>query len=824
MHKLPMYRGHFWRASAFFVTALAGSLCSAQSNPAPLQPSFNGLTGYFHGGASEGLPARSDGWGTTFYSTVYPVKPGREDWTQLGSTTWMVPNQYEDENGVSKPFPRNPDGSAVNFCPPNGILFQSMEGGFGTWGTVQFPTALPMFIINATANCYQSYITGPGYQFTGQRLLAADDLYFAQLSNRLLVPPGPLLFEDPGRPKLFGYGFIALPLIPANMSPYGIPTGRNSWTLFINSDGFKGPLGFFTPAFWTAVNRGQNPMLSVGYGLDTRNAISGSAAVEVGFTQAFTAIDTATNTEYRRIPKITFAADANGRASLVQDFNRYFKTALWNGVEAWVNGSGGPITQFNSAGIFNAVIRNPSTGLRMITQGGGAFVPIDMGTAAVSTVFPTAGGRTAFGIQWDGTAGPSGTLPEYYSRVGSGNFRPIPASQVPASTRLTEQTFPTMRVGTTPALDVSANSPWDSRKWAAGPYSTRLGNGSVVDYVWYRFIDQPALARLPLDSATRSRLQTWAESVHSQGLNAFTIPPPSSGELASLEKSQVVTPPSGMTRGFVPIAISQKVQPTTDTRNYSSMYYAPANAGYGVSVTHQDQTAFAVWYTFDTSGRPVWYTALTTRQSNGRYAGSYVLSRGTPLAQINNAPAQLGSTPQGTVELIFDDYGHLDFAFTPTGGATQKRMLDRLPLSATPLNCRFTSGSRATATNYSDLWWNAAESGWGLTLLQQGNAMFVAWYSYADDQAPQWLTSVATRQSDGSFLGRLNRPTSGTAFNREPEGAVTALPLPDVGEVRLRFTNGETGTMAFTVDGTTRTKPITRFAFGTSVQVCESAG
>lgn len=809
------------RGCALVVAALAASVCGAQSNPAPLSPTFNGVRAYFQAEASSSTPARADGWGTTFYAAVYPVKPGIEHWTQLGSTTWMMPNGLEDENGVSRPFPRNPDGSNVNFCPPNGIFFQSMEGGFGSWGSVQFPTALPMFIINATANCYRSYITGPGYQFTGAQLLAADDLYFAQLSNRLLVPPGPLLFEDPGQPRLFGYGFIALPLIPANMSPYGIPTGRNSWTLFLNSDGFKGPLGFFTPAFWTAVNRGQNPMLSVGYGLDTRNAVSGGAALEVGFTQAFTALDRATNTEYRRIPKLTFAADAGGRATLVQDYNRYHKAALWDGVEAWVNGRGPPITRFNSDGIHNAVLGSPSTVGWMIAQGASPSVQVDFGAAVASTVFPTPGGRTAFGLQWDGTAGSPGTLPEYYSRVGSASFRPIPASQVPTRTRLAEQVFPRMRVGTTPPLDVSANSPWDSRKWAAGPYSTRLPNGSVVDYVWYRFIDQPALARLPLDATTRTRLQTWAESVHSQGLDAFTIPPPSSGQLATLDRSQIVTPPGGMTRGFVPIAISQRAQPATDTRNYSGMYYAPANAGYGVSVTHQDQTVIAVWYTFDTTGRPVWYTAVTTRQSNGRYAGSYVLNRGTPLTQINGAPAQLGSAAQGTVELMFDDHGNLDFAFTPTGSATQKRMLDQLSLSATPLACRFMVGPRATATNYSDLWWNATETGWGLTLLQQGDAMFVAWYSYADDQAPQWLTSLASRQGDGSWLGRLNRPTVGTAFNREPDGAVTALPLPAVGEVRLRFTNGETGEMTFSVDGATRTKPITRFAFGTSVQVCE---
>lgn len=255
--------------------------------------------------------------------------------------------------------------------------------------------------------------------------------------------------------------------------------------------------------------------------------------------------------------------------------------------------------------------------------------------------------------------------------------------------------------------------------------------------------------------------------------------------------------------------------------NRSSIYYAPANAGYGVALTHQDQIVVAIWYSYDANGRPTWYTAAASRRDDGRYRGDYFLSTGRPLATIANAPASLTTTAQGVIEIDFNAAGQLDFAFTPNAAATQHRLLQPLPLAATPLVCTFTSGSRAGASNYSDLWWNPNENGWGLSIQHQGNLVFLAWYTYAADQQPQWLTSVLLRQPDGSFRGRLNRPVSGTPYTSVPNGDVTAFPVPEAGDVTLSFSNGETGTLGYSVDGVTQSKSIQRLVFGTQVQVCE---
>lgn len=543
------------------ILAAGFAVLSALAAPEPnvtLEPGYNGLTGYFHVSPSASPSIRNDGWGSSMYSAVYPLKPGKDDFTQLGWGTWMSPNPYEDENGVWDERPRDEDDNFITFCSPGAALpehFQSNEGGVGTWGNVQYPVAQPMFLIAATADCYTSGVGGPAYRPGGDEPLDERSLYFAQLSNRVLLPPGPLVFEQPKMPLLFGYGWIALPIIPAGASPYGIPTGTNSWTLFFHAENFKGPVGFFTPAFWTALNEPQDPWLSIGYGLDTRNSIGGSLAMEIGFTNAFTSTDGSGN-EYRRVPRLTFGADENRRAILVQDFNRYFKSAVWDGVEAWLNG-GPAALEFNQAGIWKSVMQEPDAGLRMLDGGGDR---IALGTTIGTTVFTTSGGGSAFALQWDETA-EAGVIPEYYRKV-DGIWTPVRAAEVPESTGLAEQTFPELPRRNPPPLDVSETSVWSSSTWAAGPFTTALSNGSVIEYVWYRFVDQPAIARLPLSEADRARLQAWAESVHDQGVDGLTIPPPTSGQLASIDRGELVLPPPGLTRGYVPIAISQTaIQP-----------------------------------------------------------------------------------------------------------------------------------------------------------------------------------------------------------------------------------------------------------------------
>jgi hypothetical protein len=116
-------------------------------------------------------------------------------------------------------------------------------------------------------------------------------------------------------------------------------------------------------------------------------------------------------------------------------------------------------------------------------------------------------------------------------------------------------------------------------------------------------------------------------------------------------------------------------------------------------------------------------------------------------------------------------------------------------------------------------WWVAPESGWGLTVFDQGNLLVPAWFTYDVDGEPTWfLVGGAFLQEDGSYQGSLLRLV-GTRFDQidgpatqggEALGTVT---LRYQGEDRLEFSYP-------TTEGDTQTKQLDRFPFGTRAYVC----
>ena len=46
----------------------------------------------------------------------------------------------------------------------------------------------------------------------------------------------------------------------------------------------------------------------------------------------------------------------------------------------------------------------------------------------------------------------------------------------------------------------------------------------------------------------------------------------------------------------------------------------------------------------------------------------------------------------------------------------------------------------AHAENYSDMWFNPSESGWGVTIADHDTQLFAVWYAYDTDGSPTWFT------------------------------------------------------------------------------------
>jgi hypothetical protein len=117
--------------------------------------------------------------------------------------------------------------------------------------------------------------------------------------------------------------------------------------------------------------------------------------------------------------------------------------------------------------------------------------------------------------------------------------------------------------------------------------------------------------------------------------------------------------------------------------------------------------------------------------------------------------------------------------------------------------------------NYEGLWWASpagSESGWGINFAHQGNIIFATWFTYDLTGKAWWLTMTAPLTATAVYTGTLFAQT-GPPFNSVPFNPAQVRSTA-VGTGTLTFTDLNTGTFAYTVNGIAQTKPITREVFG----------
>ena len=116
------------------------------------------------------------------------------------------------------------------------------------------------------------------------------------------------------------------------------------------------------------------------------------------------------------------------------------------------------------------------------------------------------------------------------------------------------------------------------------------------------------------------------------------------------------------------------------------------------------------------------------------------------------------------------------------------------------------------AVNYSDIWWNPSESGWGLTIVQgPTKVLFAVWFVYDASGKPTWYTLEPGQATSAgkftTFTGPIYK-TSGPYFGGPFDPAQVGL--TQVGTGTLSFRHSDSGTFTYTVEGVTGSKAIVR--------------
>jgi hypothetical protein len=110
------------------------------------------------------------------------------------------------------------------------------------------------------------------------------------------------------------------------------------------------------------------------------------------------------------------------------------------------------------------------------------------------------------------------------------------------------------------------------------------------------------------------------------------------------------------------------------------------------------------------------------------------------------------------------------------------------------------AAGRAAATDYTDIWFNPTEAGWGMNVVQSDTFLFLTFFIYGADSKPTWFTGQVTLDASNNFNGTLFA-TTGTyyilpwaGFTGAAAGTASFQPLTPY-TARLVYTVNGVGTV-----------------------------
>jgi len=258
--------------------------------------------------------------------------------------------------------------------------------------------------------------------------------------------------------------------------------------------------------------------------------------------------------------------------------------------------------------------------------------------------------------------------------------------------------------------------------------------------------------------------------------------------------------------------------------NYQGLWWASppgSESGWGINFAHQGDIIFATWFTYDAAGKAWWLSMVASKTGANTYAGDLLTTHGPAFSATPFDPNAVTHATVGHGTLTFTDSNTAQFSYT-VNGLAQVKALTRELFGAAPVCAFGAQPNLALATNYQDLWWAAPagiESGWGINLTEQSDEIFGTWFTYDVDGSPLWLSVLATNTAPGVYSGSLIR-TNGPPFSAVPFDPNRVVPTP-VGTATFTFQDGAHATFAYTVNGVSQAKAITREVFVSPGTYCQ---
>ncbi len=134
---------------------------------------------------------------------------------------------------------------------------------------------------------------------------------------------------------------------------------------------------------------------------------------------------------------------------------------------------------------------------------------------------------------------------------------------------------------------------------------------------------------------------------------------------------------------FGPLPVCTYASPTNPAMatNYQDVWWTPGEPGWGVNFTHQADTIFATWFTYDLDTAPLWLSATLPKVSTGVYSGTLYRTTGPAFSAAPFNPQNVAYTAVGTLTVAFANGNSASFAYTATLGSQRITVSGNKPIT-----------------------------------------------------------------------------------------------------------------------------------------------
>jgi len=219
--------------------------------------------------------------------------------------------------------------------------------------------------------------------------------------------------------------------------------------------------------------------------------------------------------------------------------------------------------------------------------------------------------------------------------------------------------------------------------------------------------------------------------------------------------------------------------------NYSDIWWNPAESGWGVTIADHESNLFGVLYAYRADGKPVWYTIPGGTFSSDRrtFSGDIYMTRGPSYTSATFDASQVVASKVGTATFDFAPSGQ------PAGSAVLSYSINGVTKSSHIERQSFGSAAPQWGADFTDLYFNPAESGWGVALAQHGNNVFGVWYAYDTDGQPRWFVLPGVQFTSATSFNAKVYSTTGPYYGN-PAFDASAVKVSEVGSAAFTMNMG----------------------------------